>query len=363
MTDSDDGTMHEIGAPLNLQERLVTVYTTATIPPAAGRVVVTGAAGFIASHLTDALLVRGHDVVAVDRRSVADDVLAASHLGSALGHPRLRLRLVDLTCEDLDEVVANADVVFHLAALPGVRESWGPRFADYVASNILVTDRVLAACERARVRRLVFASSSSVYGSSGAPSREDGPTGPLSPYGVTKLAAEHLCLAHARRPGTSLTATVLRYFTVYGPRQRPGMAIGRMLLAAVTGVPVPLFGDGRQCREFTYVDDVVAATIAAAFAPDTNTVINVGGGASVSVLDIISRIGRLSGREVPLVTAAPQAGDPVATRADLSRAREMLGYRPAVDLDEGLARHLRWLTDLPDAVRDQHLAHSLEVVR
>ena len=328
-----------------------------------GKVVVTGAAGFIASHLTDALLALGHEVVAVDRRSVRNDPVAASNLEAALTCSRLRLRRLDLADDDLDEVLAGADIVFHLAALPGVRDSWGSRFTDYVTSNIVATDRLLAACERAAVRRLVFASSSSVYGSASAPSREDGPTGPISPYGVTKLAAEHLCLAHVRRPDTSLTATALRYFTVYGPRQRPGMAIGRVLLAALTGTPVPLFGDGRQRREFTYVEDVVTATMAAASAPETNVVINVGGGTSVSMIDVVDRITRLTGRDVRLINASRQAGDVTDTRADTDLAWRLLGFRPVVDLDEGLARQLQWLIDLPDRVRRRHLPDVVEIVR
>jgi nucleoside-diphosphate-sugar epimerase len=244
-----------------------------------GRVVVTGAAGFIASHLVDALLRRGHEVIAADRRSVHNDMLAAVNLTLSVDHPRLRLHTIELVTEDLSHLLTGADTVFHLASVPGVRNSWGSRFDDYVTSNIVATHRLLSACEHTGVRRLVYASSSSVYGMSNGPSRETDPTGPISPYGVTKLAAEQLCLAHAGRPDTRLTVAALRYFTVYGPRQRPGMAISQVLLAALTGISVPLYGDGLQRREFTYVDDVVAATLAAA----TAEVINVGGGSSVTM--------------------------------------------------------------------------------
>ncbi|MEO6082995.1 MAG: NAD-dependent epimerase/dehydratase family protein [Umezawaea sp.] len=329
-----------------------------------GRVVVTGAAGFIASHLVDALLARGHEVIAADRRCVDDDMLAAINLSQAVGHPRLRLRTIELAIEDLDQLVAGADTVFHLAAVPGVRGSWGSRFDDYVRSNVVATHRLLSACERAGVRRLVYASSSSVYGTSNGPSRETDPTGPISPYGVTKLAAEQLCLAHAGRPDTRLTVAALRYFTVYGPRQRPGMAISQVLLAALTGVSVPLYGDGLQRREFTYVDDIVAATLAAATADLAAAVINVGGGSSVTMLDLLDLAHRVTGRPVPVVPADPQAGDVAVTEADLTRAHQVLGYRPSVELRDGMARHANWLATLAEPLRMPLLPnHVVEVSR
>lgn len=328
------------------------------------RVVVTGAVGFIASHLVDALLARGHEVIAADRRSVHDDGLVAVNLARAVGNPRLRLRTIELAIGDLDRLVAGADTVFHLAAVPGVRSSWGSRFGEYVTSNVVATHRLLAACEHAGVRRLVFASSSSVYGTSSGPSRESDPANPISPYGVTKLAAEQLCLAHAGRPDTRLTMAVLRYFTVYGPRQRPGMAIGRLLRGALTGLGVPLYGDGLQRREFTYVDDVVAATLAAATGELTAEVINVGGGSSVTMLDVLDLVHDVTGRPVPLVPADAQAGDVAATEADLTRARQLLGYRPSVELREGIARQAGWLAELAAPLRMPSLPdHSLEVSR
>lgn len=335
---------------------------TRRIAAVGDRVVVTGAAGFIASHLVDALLARGHEVVAADRRSTHDDVMAAANLAQAVEHPRLRLCKVDLATEDLDELVAGADTVFHLAAVPGVCSSWGTRFVDYVTSNIVATHRLLTVCEDAAVRRLVLAFSS-VYGTSNGPSREDDPTSPISPYGVTKLAAENLCRAHAVRPDTELTAVVLRYFNVYGPRQRPGMAIGRVLLGALTGTGVPLYGDGRQRRDFTYVDDVVAATLAAASAEVTAAVVNVGGGCSMTMLDILDLAHEVIRWPVPVITADPQAGDVAASEADLTLARRVLGYRPTVDLREGMARHVDWLTGLNDPLRMFTLPGELEVSR
>lgn len=327
------------------------------------RVVVTGAAGFIASHLVDALLEHGNEVIAVDRRSVHDDMIAATNLAQAVNHPRFRLHTADLVAAELDELVAGADTVFHLAAVPGVRSSWGTRFGDYVTSNVIATHRLLAACENAGVRRLVYASSSSVYGTCSGPSRENDPTGPISPYGVTKLAAEHLCLAHAGRPDTALSVATLRYFTVYGPRQRPGMAISQVLLGALTGIAVPLYGDGRQQREFTYVDDVVAATLAAADTDVVAAVVNVGGGSSVTMLDVLDLAREITGQPVPIVPADAQAGDVATTQADLTLARRILSYRPTVDLREGMARHATWLSRLPDPLRMSLLPDQLEVTR
>jgi nucleoside-diphosphate-sugar epimerase len=333
---------------------------TVTSAGSTRRVVVTGAAGFIASHLVDVLLAAGHQVIALDRRSVRDDLVAATNLAPARGHERLRLHHTDLAVDDLDHLVVDADTVFHLAGLPGVRESWGASFGGYLTANVVATHRLLGACERTGVRRLVFASSSSVYGPTSGASRERDRPAPISPYGVTKLAAEHLCLAHAARAGTPLTVTVLRYFTAYGPRQRPGMAISRVLLAALTGAGMPLYGDGRQRREFTYVDDVVAATVSAAAPKAAGAVINVGGGASVSMLDVLELGRAVTGRKIPLLPLGPQDGDVAATEADLTVARRLLDYRPRVGLHEGMSRQADWLAALPDSVRASLLPGDME---
>jgi nucleoside-diphosphate-sugar epimerase len=256
-------------------------HPAATAP----RVLVTGAAGFIGSHLTEALLRTGHEVVGLDRRDPRTHSTAAVNLAGVLDHPRFTFRAADIVTGDLSEAVRGCDTVYHLAGLPGVRASWGERFAEYVAVNINGTARVLEAAATAGVRRLVFASSSSVYGSVVRPSRESDMTRPISPYGVSKLAAEQLCLANAARGDLSVCA--LRYFTVYGPRQRPDMAIGRVLAAVLDGAAMTLFGDGGQQREFTYVSDVVAATMAAGAAPDPAPIVNVGGGASVTMLEVV----------------------------------------------------------------------------
>jgi nucleoside-diphosphate-sugar epimerase len=296
------------------------------------RALVTGAAGFIGSHLVEALVERGSEVVALDRRPPAPRRTPSAVEG------RTRSVVADLADGGIAGLLDGTDTVFHLAGVPGVRESWGDRFADYARSNISATHEVIRACEQAGVRRLVFASSSSVYGSAAGRSAEVDPTVPRSPYGATKLAAEHLCLAHARRVDTRLSVTVLRYFTVYGPRQRSDMAVHRILISALTGTPFELYGDGSQRREFTYVEDVVDATIAAAALPFTTSVINIGGGSSVEMTEVLALAAEITGRPLRIVHRDPRPGDVAATAADLTVARTVLGYRPMVDLREGMSR-------------------------
>lgn len=327
------------------------------------RVVVTGAAGFIGSHLIHALLAHGHEVVGVDRRHVTRDVQAATNLGELLAHPRLRLVAADLAHHELADLLDGCETVFHLAAVPGVRGSWGPSFADYAASNITGTQRLLSAGEDAGVRKLVFASSSSVYGPSPGPNRETDETRPISPYGVSKLAAEKLCLAYARRPGARLGVAALRLFTVYGPRQRPDMLIGRVLSAALTGRPVTVYGDGGARRDFTYIDDVVDALIAAARLSPASAVVNIGSGYAVTLAELVALAEQVTGRSVPLVYADAQDGDVPATCADIACAQGLFGYRPRVSLAEGLARHAAWLAGHDTVAHNQMLPAPAQAAR
>ncbi|TFV32572.1 NAD-dependent epimerase/dehydratase family protein [Streptomyces sp. T1317-0309] len=310
------------------------------------RAVVTGAAGFIGSHVVEALLRRGTTVLGVDRRSPRDNAMAAQNLEGAMGDPGFRLVEGDLVTDELKPWVDGADTVFHLAAVPGVRPSWGDSFGEYLACNVLATQRVMDACVSAGVRRIVLASSSSVYGDAvgRGPLHEECLTAPLSPYGVTKLAAERLALAYALAPASPTSVIALRYFTVYGPRQRPDMAIGRMLRGILSGEPLRLYGDGRQRRDFTFVTDAVAATLAAATAEATAEAVNVGGGDSVSVLDVLDRIADITGAEVPVHDDSHQPGDVLVTEADLTKARELLGYVPSLTLTEGIERQWKWLS-------------------
>lgn len=310
---------------------------------ATGRqVLVTGGAGFIGSHLVEALLARGDQVTVVDT-AVTITNAASGNLAQVWEHPRLRVGGVDLAGAELVRWVSGCDVVYHLAARAGVRESWGPAFEAYARANILGTHRLVEACEQVGVPRLVMASSASVYGPTSRPSREQDQLRPLSPYGVTKLAAEQLCLAHARRPLARLQVTVLRYFSVYGPRQRPDMAVHRIIDAALTGRPVWVFGDGSQRRDFTHVSDIVAATLAAADVDGRDLVVNVAGGRAVPLSEVVRLVGQAAGVPVPVVAAAAADGDVAATHADLSRARRLLGYRPQVGLAEGLQEQIAWM--------------------
>jgi nucleoside-diphosphate-sugar epimerase len=311
------------------------------------KVIVTGAAGFIGSHLVQKLLGLGCEVVGIDRRGPDSNPLARLNLCDILEHPRFSWVEKDLMGADLSALLVDVECVFHLAAVPGVRASWSG-FENYVTANVIATEFLLQACRRAGTPKLVYASSSSVYGATNAACREVDPTSPISPYGVTKLAGEQLCLAYAKQPDCDFSVTALRYFTVYGPRQRPDMAIARMLAAALTGAQYTIFGDGTQRREFTFVDDVVDATVAAAEVQVPAAVINVGGGSSVSLIDVITAAREVTGNPVPLTAVAPQAGDVPSTAADLSLARLLLGYQPRVDLLTGMARHTEWLRGLPE---------------
>ena len=276
----------------------------------------------------------------VDTRSPASDPVAAENLALLTGDSRLRFVETDVASADLAVLLEGVDVVFHMAALPGVRRSWGDRFADYLTSNVLGTQRLLEACGVVEVPRLVFASSSSVYGQTDSkPSRETDPLCPSSPYGVSKLAAERLCLAYAARPGAATTVVALRYFTVYGPRQRRDMAISRIMRAATSGRTVPLYGSGTQRRDFTYISDVVAAATAAVRAE----VVNVGSARSLSLADVLDTVAQISGVPVPVLRKVAQPGDVDATAADLTKARALLGYEPQVGLAEGPRRQWEWL--------------------
>jgi UDP-glucuronate 4-epimerase len=294
------------------------------------RYVVTGAAGFIGSHLAETLVTSGHEVVGLD--AFTDYYDPALKEENARG---LDVARVDLAEDDLD--FGGSDGVFHLAGQPGVR-SFGDVFPLYVRGNVLASQRVFEAAAAAGVR-VVFASSSSVYGDAERyPTREDATPVPISPYGVTKLTCEHLAHAYAR--GFGLDVVTLRYFTVYGPRQRPDMAFARILEALLDGRPFELFGDGSQSRGFTYVGDAVEATIAAM--ERGRGVYNVGGGAEATMQEAIALAEEVSGRMLDLRTVGAAKGDVRRTAADSSRIRADLGWQPHVDLRAGLEAHWEW---------------------
>ena len=301
------------------------------------RVLVTGAAGFIGSHLCDALIARGDDVLGVD--SFTEYYSAArkqANLTDALA-AGLEFRRFDLTCDELESLVDGVDVIYHLAGQPGVRPSWGEDFDLYARRNLVATQRLLEATLRSGSARFVFASSSSVYGHIGRPALESDRFAPVSPYGMTKVACEQLIDVYRRVHG--LSAVSLRYFTAYGPRQRPEMAFAKFIRSVLSGKPLRVLGDGRQTRDFTFIADVVAATIAAA-ERGTEPAYNISGGATSTLIGAIEEIERLANRRA-LIDYSPSArGDAARTSADLTAARRDLGYEPTVSLRDGLARQI-----------------------
>ena len=309
------------------------------------RALVTGAAGFIGSHLTERLLQRGWSVRGVDAfLDYYPRAIKEKNLQWALGHEAFTFLEEDLVECDCSKLVQGADVVFHLAAQAGVRKSWGENFQVYTANNIDATQRLLeAAAQRDEpLKAFVFASSSSVYGDVETfPMREDGPTRPISPYGVTKLACEDLCALYWKAYGVPTVG--LRYFTVFGPRQRPDMAFNLFIRSMLAGEPLRVFGDGEQTRDFTYVFDAVEATIAAAEGGRPGVVYNIGGGARVTLREVIEILARVAGVKPEIVHQEAQRGDMRHTAADITRAREELGYKPSFNLEEGLAREYEWI--------------------
>jgi nucleoside-diphosphate-sugar epimerase len=294
------------------------------------RYVVTGAAGFIGSHLSEALLEAGHEVVGLDSFTDYYDVRLKED--NARG---LDVRRLDLAEAELD--FAGFDGVFHLAAQAGVR-SFGDVFPLYVRRNVLASQRVFEAAARDGAK-VVFASSSSVYGEAERyPTPEDTPNAPLSPYGITKMTCEHLARAYERSFG--LNVTVLRYFNAFGPRQRPDMAFSKIIASMLEGVPFALFGDGTQSRGFTYIADVVDATVAAM--ERGRGTYNVGGGTEASMLETIELLEQISGRKLEIEDRPPVPGDQRRTKADTTRIREELGWVPGTSLEDGLEAQWQW---------------------
>ena len=298
------------------------------------RALVTGAAGFIGSHLVKALLSTGHEVVGLDNFSnYYEPGVKRANVAASLRDPRFSLVTDDLAKVALDNLLDGVDMVFHLAGQPGVRNSWGTGFAVYVRDNLLATQHLLEALADRPIPTVV-ASTSSVYGENdGRPLTEDAPLRPVSPYGMTKAAAEQLIDVYRRDRGVPVVC--LRYFTVFGPRQRPDMAFQRFVDALECERPLRIFGSGHQIRDFTYVDDVVAATIAALGAP--SPVYNVGGGTPASVNEVVTLLQQLTGKQGQVVHEETARGDVYRTWADTSRLRDEVGWQPWTALADGLA--------------------------
>jgi len=304
---------------------------------------ITGCAGFIGSHLTDRLLASGQTVVGIDSfadyypRKAKEDNLAA-----ARANPAFTLYDANILDADLPALLDGVACVYHLAAQAGVRASWGSSFEVYTRNNVLATQQLLEACVATEVPKVIYASSSSVYGDQDElPLREEMLPRPRSPYGVTKLAAEHLCgLYHANY---GLDTVSLRFFTVYGPRQRPDMAFHKFIKAMLEDRKIVMYGDGTQTRDFTYVDDIVDGLVLAQNAP-AGAVMNIGGGNRVSLAEAIATLGNVMGVEPRLDARPVEAGDVRDTWADVSRALALTGYRPKTEFVRGLTQECAWLT-------------------
>jgi UDP-glucose 4-epimerase len=311
------------------------------------KALVTGAAGFIGSHLAGLLLDRGAEVTGLDcftdyyARSIKEANLADNR-----GRGRFRFVEARIQDADLPALLDGVTHVFHLAAQAGVRKSWGRDFRTYTENNVEASQQLLECCVGLPLERFVYASSSSIYGDNTAiPMREDARPQPVSPYGVTKLAAEQLCYLYHVNHGVPTTS--LRYFTVYGPRQRPDMGFHRFIRAAIAGDAISLFGDGEQTRDFTFVADAVAATAAAGTRGVPGRAYNIGGGSRVSINEVLEMIGRVAGTPLKVRREPAQKGDMRDTFADTSLAKADLGFAPAVTLEEGIEAEYRWLSTTP----------------
>jgi UDP-glucose 4-epimerase len=311
------------------------------------RALVTGAAGFIGSHLTGLLLDRGAQVTGIDcftdyyARSIKE-----ANLAHSLGREGFRFVEDRLQDADLPALLDGMTHVFHLAAQAGVRKSWGRDFRTYTENNVDASQQLLESCVGLPIERFVYASSSSIYGDNASiPMREDARPQPVSPYGVTKLAAEQLCYLYHVNHGVPTTS--LRYFTVYGPRQRPDMGFHRFIRAALSDEPIALYGDGEQTRDFTFVADAVAATAAAGQRGVPGRAYNIGGGSRVSINQVLEMIGRVAGRPLRVRREPAQKGDMRDTFADTQLAREDFGFAPSVALEEGIKAEYRWLSTTP----------------
>jgi UDP-glucose 4-epimerase len=306
---------------------------------------VTGAAGFIGSHLVERLLAEGATVTGVDCfTDYYDPALKRGNIAAVLANPRFRLLDLDLGVADL-AVLPEVQVVFHQAAQAGVRASWGADFAAYVHHNVLATQRLLERYRGAGLERFVYASSSSVYGDAERyPTDEGMLPRPFSPYGVTKLAGEHLTLLYGRNFGVPVVA--LRYFTVYGPRQRPDMAFHRFCRGMLADEPIAVYGDGKQSRDFTFIADAIEANVRAWTKSVPQGVYNVGGGSQVELLEAIGILERALGVKAKLRFEPRPPGDPLCTRADASRMRADLGFVHGVGIEQGLKAEAEWARGL-----------------
>ncbi|GBE74873.1 NAD-dependent epimerase/dehydratase [Microcystis aeruginosa NIES-87] len=310
--------------------------------------IVTGVAGFIGSNLAQKLLEQGDQVIGIDQfNDYYDPSLKRQNVHILANYPEFKLIEADIQALDWRQLLQGVEVLFHQAAQAGVRASWGDGFRQYTERNINATQIILeAAKETPSLQRMVFASTSSVYGNAETmPTPETLCPQPVSPYGITKLAAERLCWLYHQNFNVPVTA--LRYFTVYGPRQRPDMAFHKFFQAAIAGKPIGIYGDGKQTRDFTFISDAVAANLAAAVVPEAvGEVFNIGGGSRVVLLDVLDTMEKVIGKPIERLHQGLARGDARHTAADVTKARTILGYNPQVSLAEGLAQEWQWIQGL-----------------
>ena len=310
--------------------------------------IVTGAAGFIGSHLAETLLKQGEEVIGIDEfNDYYDPVFKHKNVTSLQSHSKFKLIEGDIQFLDWESLLKDVDVVYHQAAQAGVRASWGQSFRFYTERNISATQVLLEAAKEAKnLKRLVYASTSSVYGDAETlPTSEQVCPKPVSPYGITKLAAERLCGLYHKNFGVPFVA--LRYFTVYGPRQRPDMAFHKFYKAVIRDEAIPIYGDGLQTRDFTFVSDAVAANLAAAKLEDAvGEIFNIGGGSRVVLKEVLETMEEIVGKSIKRNHIERAMGDARHTAADVSKAKKILGYQPSVDLREGLTREWEWVKGL-----------------
>jgi len=309
--------------------------------------IVTGAAGFIGSHLSERLLEMGCTVIGVDCfTDYYPRALKIKNIEKILHSNKFTLIDGDIMEIDLKKLLSTADYVFHEAAQPGVRKSWGESFKTYSRNNIEATQKLLEGCKHAdNIKKFVFASSSSIYGNAlEFPIKEDTFPKPVSPYGVSKLAAEHLCYLYWKNYGVPVVS--LRYFTVYGPRQRPDMAFSKFISSILAGREIRVFGDGSQTRDFTYISDAINANTQAMEFTSNGEVFNIGGGSRVSVNEVIRILEKISGRKANVNHIEEQKGDVIHTYADITKASRYLNYSPHIEISEGLKHQYDWMVNL-----------------
>ena len=312
------------------------------------KIIVTGASGFIGSHLVEALLKRGEEVIGIDEfNDYYDPALKRKNIAHLLSDPNFKLIKGNIQLLDWQILLEDVQVVYHQSAQAGVRASWGQGFRTYTEQNINATQVLLEAAKDSKyLKRLVFASSSSVYGDAEIlPTHEEICPQPVSPYGVTKLAAERLCGLYYKNFGVPCVA--LRYFTVYGPRQRPDMAFHKFFKSVIEDQVIPIYGDGRQTRDFTFISDVVAANLSAATVPEAvGEIFNIGGGSRVVLTEVLDTMEEIVGKPIKRNHIEKAMGDARHTAADVSKARKILGYQPKISLKEGLFQEWEFIKSL-----------------